>query len=306
MYAARHAREHPDRPAVIMASTGETITFAEYEQRCNRVAHLHARRRAPAGRPHLGAHGEQPPHARDRRGGGADRCVFHPGQRLPGSRRSGLHRQQLPVAVVFHLGRQARRRRSRPLRPARPLERLFMVGLDGPLRSVGALRGGRRGLARRPGAGRDGSGPPCCTRPGRPASPRASSGRFRMWPPTPPLPGHGVAQVPLRLPGGHDLPQPGAAVPLRPAGQRGHGPAPGRYGGDHGAFRPRAVAATGRALPGDALPDGADHVQPSAPPARRGPATLRPLLAGGDRARRRPLPDPGQASHDRMARPHHH
>ena len=40
MYATRHARERPDRPAVIMASTGETITYAEYEQRCNRAAHL--------------------------------------------------------------------------------------------------------------------------------------------------------------------------------------------------------------------------------------------------------------------------
>ena len=40
MYAARYARETPDKPAIIMASTGETITFAEYEARCNRVAHL--------------------------------------------------------------------------------------------------------------------------------------------------------------------------------------------------------------------------------------------------------------------------
>jgi long-chain acyl-CoA synthetase len=40
VYAARHAREHPDRVAVIMAGTGETITYAEYEQRSNRAAHL--------------------------------------------------------------------------------------------------------------------------------------------------------------------------------------------------------------------------------------------------------------------------
>jgi acyl-CoA synthetase (AMP-forming)/AMP-acid ligase II len=40
LYAARYAIEHPDKPAVIMAGSGETVTFAEYEQGCNRVAHL--------------------------------------------------------------------------------------------------------------------------------------------------------------------------------------------------------------------------------------------------------------------------
>jgi long-chain acyl-CoA synthetase len=41
MYAAAHAKEHPDQPAFIMANTGETITFGEYEARCNRLAHLY-------------------------------------------------------------------------------------------------------------------------------------------------------------------------------------------------------------------------------------------------------------------------
>ena len=40
MYAAQHAKTHPDQPAIIMAATGETITFAEYEAPCNRVAQL--------------------------------------------------------------------------------------------------------------------------------------------------------------------------------------------------------------------------------------------------------------------------
>ena len=40
MYAAQHAAEHPDKPAIVMATTGETISFAEYEARANRVAHL--------------------------------------------------------------------------------------------------------------------------------------------------------------------------------------------------------------------------------------------------------------------------
>ena len=30
----------PDKPAIIMASSGETVTFGEFEARSNRVAHL--------------------------------------------------------------------------------------------------------------------------------------------------------------------------------------------------------------------------------------------------------------------------
>jgi acyl-CoA synthetase (AMP-forming)/AMP-acid ligase II len=40
MYPGRHAIEHPDRPAIIMAGSAETISFGEYEERCNRFAHL--------------------------------------------------------------------------------------------------------------------------------------------------------------------------------------------------------------------------------------------------------------------------
>ena len=40
MYAAEHAKEHPDQPAFIMGATGEMVTFAEYEAASNRVAWL--------------------------------------------------------------------------------------------------------------------------------------------------------------------------------------------------------------------------------------------------------------------------
>ncbi len=39
MYPAAHARSHPDRAAVIMGETGETITYADLEARTNRLAH---------------------------------------------------------------------------------------------------------------------------------------------------------------------------------------------------------------------------------------------------------------------------
>ncbi|WP_395699755.1 AMP-binding protein [Aquabacterium sp.] len=40
MYAGHRFAQHPDRPAFIMASSGETVTYAEYEARTNRLAHL--------------------------------------------------------------------------------------------------------------------------------------------------------------------------------------------------------------------------------------------------------------------------
>lgn len=40
MYPGKYASQYPDRAAIIMASTGETVSYAEYEARCNQLAHL--------------------------------------------------------------------------------------------------------------------------------------------------------------------------------------------------------------------------------------------------------------------------
>jgi long-chain acyl-CoA synthetase len=40
MYPGRYAELHPDRPAFIMASTGEAVTYRDYEARANQLAHL--------------------------------------------------------------------------------------------------------------------------------------------------------------------------------------------------------------------------------------------------------------------------
>lgn len=40
MYPGRYALQHPDRPAFTMASTGQEVTYRDYEARCNQLAHL--------------------------------------------------------------------------------------------------------------------------------------------------------------------------------------------------------------------------------------------------------------------------
>jgi acyl-CoA synthetase (AMP-forming)/AMP-acid ligase II len=40
MFARQHAVESPDKPAIIMAATGETVSYSEFESRANQVAHL--------------------------------------------------------------------------------------------------------------------------------------------------------------------------------------------------------------------------------------------------------------------------
>ena len=40
MYSGKYAIEHPDKPAFIMAETGEAVSYRDYVARCNRLAHL--------------------------------------------------------------------------------------------------------------------------------------------------------------------------------------------------------------------------------------------------------------------------
>jgi long-chain acyl-CoA synthetase len=40
MFARQHALDHPDRPAIVMGTSGQTVTYGEYEAHCNQVAHF--------------------------------------------------------------------------------------------------------------------------------------------------------------------------------------------------------------------------------------------------------------------------
>src|SRR5215212_9924414 len=44
MHPSVHARATPDKPAIVMAGSGETITYAELDRRSNQVAQLLRRR----------------------------------------------------------------------------------------------------------------------------------------------------------------------------------------------------------------------------------------------------------------------
>src|SRR5512135_3235617 len=43
MYPGAQVKVRPDQPAVVMAASGETITYAELERRTNRLAHFFRR-----------------------------------------------------------------------------------------------------------------------------------------------------------------------------------------------------------------------------------------------------------------------
>ena len=77
MYPGKYAVERADQPAIIMAGTGETITYAEYEARTNRLAHLLRAHGLQRLRPLLDLHGEQPALPRVLRGRRAQRPLLH-------------------------------------------------------------------------------------------------------------------------------------------------------------------------------------------------------------------------------------
>ena len=40
MYARTHAEKHPDKPCIVMVDPDQSVTYAEFEARANRLAHL--------------------------------------------------------------------------------------------------------------------------------------------------------------------------------------------------------------------------------------------------------------------------
>ena len=42
MYPGAHAESEPTRPAIVMAETGETLSFGELDEQANRLSHVFA------------------------------------------------------------------------------------------------------------------------------------------------------------------------------------------------------------------------------------------------------------------------
>ena len=198
-----------------MASTGEAVSYRDFEARCNKLAHL------------LRAYGlERLDHMsilmenNDRyleacSAGGAIRLVLHAGQLLPDGRGGRVHRRQQRIEGADHVAREARRRARRGgrLPAARTRAHRRRRRRRAPTRASTTTRPPSP-ISRRRRSPTSGSERRCSTRPVRPGARRAS---LRPLPDVPPAKPLGAAVVPHRVvavPGGHGVPLAGAAVPL--------------------------------------------------------------------------------------------
>ena len=245
VYPGRHAVDNPDQAAIIMATSGETVTYAEYERHCNQLAHLMRDAGLQRG-DHISVFMENQPRMLEIEGAAERIGLYYT------LVNSYLAADEVAYIVTnsrsrMFLSSTAKRQVAEEAARACPqLERLLMVGLDGPFErwepyaaAVApwhALFVGHHWSAE-----------------GHPA-PASITSAVRC------AAGHAVRALLVWVPRGHDLPQPGALVPLGAASQRGRVAPPGRHRRGDGALRPRAVARPGGTLRGDALPDGPDHV----------------------------------------------
>ncbi len=157
-YPGAHAATDPDRPAQIMAATGEVTTFGELHEAATRLARLLSVRRVGAGRSHGVLHGEPPPVPRGGVGGALRRALLHgdqfpadcptrrptsstivvPGRTSRRPRRPNWPRRSWPTrppsssgscSTGSSTGTTATRKRSRP-RSADPLDAGIVQGVD--------------------------------------------------------------------------------------------------------------------------------------------------------------------------------
>ena len=78
MHPYIHAQKHPDKPAYIMAATGETVTYAQLDDRSNRIAQLFRSLGLQGRRPHRALPREPPALLRDLLGRAARRASSTP------------------------------------------------------------------------------------------------------------------------------------------------------------------------------------------------------------------------------------
>ena len=260
MHPGLHAQTTPDKPAVIMAGSGEVVTYRELDERSNRLAQL-------CGPPGCGRATTSP--SSPRTTPASSRCS---------GRRCAAGSTSRPSTATCRPTRRrtssttAAPRRSSPPTPwptwppsSPPASPTARCGSCGTARSPASTptRTRRRApgrAARRPAAGRDhalllghdraaeGHQAPAVgrrRRRGPAARRRCCSGLF------------GIGRR-------HRLPLARAALPRRAAGLHHRHAGPRRHGGGDGALRPGRGARAHRAPPRHPQPVGADDVRPHA------------------------------------------
>ena len=103
MHPYIHAQKNPDKPAYIMAGSGETVTYRQLDEQSNRIAQLFRALGPQAGRPHRPLPREQSALLRDLLGRPALGPDLHRDQLAADRGRGRLHRDRLRRQAVRHL-----------------------------------------------------------------------------------------------------------------------------------------------------------------------------------------------------------
>ena len=250
-----------------MATSGEVVTYGEYEARTNRLAHL-LRDQGLQRLDHYSIFMENNARYLEMCGAGERSGLYY-----TASTRTSRPTSSPTSSTTASRGCSSRHARSStwpatscPVPERRALARSSTAGRDDApfedyltarLRLPATPRSPTSATARR-----------CSTRRARPGRPKGILRQLPTSAPDEALPLMQFLHRAVALPGGHDVPLPRPAVPLGAAGRgRPHDPQR-RHGDHHGALRPRAVPAARRAVRHHPQPARADDVQPDAQAAR--------------------------------------
>lgn len=111
MFARQHAVSQPEKAAIIMGTSGDSVTYAVYEGRCDQAAQFLRAAGLRRG-DHIAVFMENSIRMLEIEGA-AERAVLHADQHLPRAGRGGLYRDQLKVTDAYQLGRPAAGGRGR-------------------------------------------------------------------------------------------------------------------------------------------------------------------------------------------------
>ena len=267
MYAGNRYAQHPERAAFIMAGSGETVTYAEHEQRTNRLAHL-LRAEGLKRLDHFAIFMENNSRYLECDGAGERSGLYYTcinSYLTPDELAYIVDNSQSQVLITSSAKLPVA---QAALAKCPRVKRCLVVdGGD----AVRAMRDPRyvdfvEATQRHPGTpiADEWLGTPMLYSSGTTGRPKGIIRPLPENPPSQPLPLFHFLEQAVAMRRRHALSVAGAAVPLGTAGQRVAGHPQRRHRGDHGALRSRAVPGADRAAPHHAHPARAHDVQPHA------------------------------------------